>query len=65
MPRMCYVSLKVGHREFIGEGLTRQAARHNAAAKALRILHNEPLPSNDKKEALEEQNNEGNFLLHW
>lgn len=58
MPRMCYVSLKVGHREFIGEGLTRQAARHNAAAKALRILHNEPLPNNDKKEALEEQNNE-------
>ncbi|CAH1773248.1 unnamed protein product [Owenia fusiformis] len=46
MPRVCYVSLKVGQREFIGEGGTRQMARHNAAAKALNILRKLPLPNN-------------------
>ena len=49
---MFYVSLKVGQREFIGEGNTRQAARHNAAAKALKVLRNLPLPNNDMKKAL-------------
>ncbi len=37
MPRIFYVSLRVGQREFIGQGPTRQAARHNAAAKALKV----------------------------
>ena len=32
------VSLKVGSREFVGEGSTAQAAKHSAAAKALQIL---------------------------
>ncbi|EMP32280.1 Double-stranded RNA-binding protein Staufen like protein 2 [Chelonia mydas] len=30
--------------EFFGEGKTRQAARHNAAMKALQALQNEPIP---------------------
>ncbi|ESP03356.1 hypothetical protein LOTGIDRAFT_82984, partial [Lottia gigantea] len=43
--RTAYVSLKVGQREFIGEGPTHQAARHTAANKALRILKNLPTPT--------------------
>lgn len=35
----------MGPREFIGEGPSRQAARHNAAAKALRVRPPCPLPS--------------------
>lgn len=51
MSRAFYVSLRVGHREFIGDGPTRQAARHNAAIKALRILKNLPMnqESGEKK----------------
>ncbi|XP_063307391.1 double-stranded RNA-binding protein Staufen homolog 2 isoform X5 [Pelobates fuscus] len=39
-----YVQLTVGNSEFYGEGKTRQAARHNAALKALQALKNEPIP---------------------
>lgn len=49
MPRVFYVSLKVGQREFIGEGHNRQDARNDAAAKALNILKKLPLPSDDSK----------------
>lgn len=38
------MQLSVGSHEFIGEGRTRQAARHNAAMKALQALRNEPIP---------------------
>lgn len=34
----------MGSHEFIGEGRTRQAARHNAAMKALQALRDEPIP---------------------
>lgn len=44
MPKVFYVQLTVGNKEFIGEGRTRQAARHNAAMKALQALKNEPIP---------------------
>jgi double-stranded RNA-binding protein Staufen len=50
MSRAFYVSLRVGSREFIGDGPTRQTARHNAAQKALRILKNLPVQNNTKKE---------------
>lgn len=40
---MYKVTVKVGEREFSGEGLTAQAARHDAAAKALDQLRNLPL----------------------
>ncbi|CAL8292717.1 unnamed protein product [Lota lota] len=44
IPKIFYVQLSVGANEFIGEGRTRQAARHNAAMKALQALRNEPIP---------------------
>ncbi|XP_078249974.1 double-stranded RNA-binding protein Staufen homolog 2 isoform X4 [Pogona vitticeps] len=44
VPKIFYVQLTVGEREFFGEGKTRQAARHNAAMKALEVLQNEPIP---------------------
>ncbi|KAK6491001.1 double-stranded RNA-binding protein Staufen-like protein 2-like isoform X2 [Huso huso] len=44
VPKIFYVQLTVGTSEFIGEGRTRQAARHNAAMKALQALRNEPIP---------------------
>ncbi|XP_026983702.1 double-stranded RNA-binding protein Staufen homolog 2 isoform X4 [Sagmatias obliquidens] len=44
MPKIFYVQLTVGNNEFFGEGKTRQAARHNAAMKALQALQNEPIP---------------------
>ncbi|XP_036373330.1 double-stranded RNA-binding protein Staufen homolog 2 [Megalops cyprinoides] len=44
VPKIFYVQLTVGNCEFIGEGRTRQAARHNAAMKALQALRNEPIP---------------------
>jgi len=58
MNRAFYVALRVGHREFIGDGPTRQAARHNAAQKALRILQNLPLQDAQKhceEEEVEEE----------
>lgn len=45
VPKIFYVQLSVGSHEFIGEGRTRQAARHNAAMKALQALRNEPIPN--------------------
>ncbi|XP_031439330.1 double-stranded RNA-binding protein Staufen homolog 2 isoform X2 [Clupea harengus] len=44
VPKVFYVQLTVGNNEFIGEGRTRQAARHNAAMKALQALRNQPIP---------------------
>ena len=49
MPRVFYVSLRVGQREFIGEGHNRQEARNDAATKALNILKKLPLPNEDTK----------------
>ncbi|XP_034189818.2 double-stranded RNA-binding protein Staufen isoform X1 [Osmia lignaria lignaria] len=43
-PQLYIVSLKVGEREFIGRGVTGQAARHNAASKALEQLRQLPIP---------------------
>ena len=58
-PRIYYVSLKVGSREFIGEGNTRQVARHCAATKALEILRSLPMPDSkpmkDGKEEVKEE----------
>lgn len=44
-----YVSLKVGNRQFFGEGRTAQAARHAAAEEALTVLRNLPFPDHVKK----------------
>ncbi|PSN36981.1 Double-stranded RNA-binding protein Staufen [Blattella germanica] len=43
-PPLFLVSLRVGAREFLGEGPTSQAARHDAASKALHQLKPLPLP---------------------
>ncbi|MGH0124974.1 UNVERIFIED_CONTAM: hypothetical protein FKN15_005525 [Acipenser sinensis] len=56
VPKIFYVQLTVGNSEFIGEGKTRQAARHNAAMKALQALRNEPIP--DKTPQSIERKNE-------
>jgi double-stranded RNA-binding protein Staufen len=47
-PHRFYVALKVGEREFIGEGETMQAARHNAASMALKLLHSLPMPTREQ-----------------
>ncbi|PWA18218.1 hypothetical protein CCH79_00004238 [Gambusia affinis] len=54
VPKIFYVQLSVGSREFIGEGRTRQAARHNAAMKALQALRNEPIPERPPQSPEEE-----------
>lgn len=38
------MELSIGGQQFHGKGRTRQAAKHDAAAKALKVLQNEPLP---------------------
>ncbi|XP_038225416.1 double-stranded RNA-binding protein Staufen homolog 1 isoform X5 [Dermochelys coriacea] len=43
-PLLYQVELSIGGQQFHGKGRTRQAAKHDAAAKALKILQNEPLP---------------------
>lgn len=43
-PIRCCVELKVGDHDFIGDGKTVQAARHNAAAKALIMMKSLPPP---------------------
>lgn len=44
MQGLYLVTLKVGEREFTGRGLTGQAARHDAASRALEQLRLLPLP---------------------
>lgn len=39
------MSVIVGSREFVGEGTTRQAAKHDAASKALNLIKTLPLPT--------------------
>ncbi|XP_034881259.1 double-stranded RNA-binding protein Staufen homolog 1 isoform X7 [Mirounga leonina] len=43
-PLLYQVELSVGGQQFNGKGKTRQAAKHDAAAKALRTLQSEPPP---------------------
>lgn len=38
-----HMELSVGGQQFIGKGRTRQLAKHDAAAKALKVLHKEPI----------------------
>ncbi|KAI2649086.1 hypothetical protein H4Q32_020291 [Labeo rohita] len=57
VPKVFYVQLTVGNNEFIGEGRTRQAARHNAAMKALQALKNEPIPERPPQEKKETEEN--------
>ncbi|XP_041670273.1 double-stranded RNA-binding protein Staufen homolog 2 [Cheilinus undulatus] len=58
VPKIFYVQLSVGSHEFIGEGRTRQAARHNAAMKALQALRNEPIPERPPQSSEEKEDSE-------
>lgn len=42
-PMIYHMELSVGGQQFIGKGRTRQLAKHDAAAKALKELHKEPI----------------------
>lgn len=44
-PMLYQVELSIGGQQFHGKGRTRQAAKHDAAAKALKFLQHEPLPN--------------------
>lgn len=44
-PMLYQVELAIGGQQFHGKGRTRQAAKHDAAGKALKYLQHEPLPS--------------------
>ena len=66
--RIFYVSLKVGQREFIGEGNTRQSARHNAAEKALKILSAIPITPEESNKIHCDKSSDvkgGVFVLEW
>jgi double-stranded RNA-binding protein Staufen len=49
-PPVFYVTLKVGEREFSGQGKTAQTAKHDAAAKALLELKALPMPESCSQE---------------
>jgi Double-stranded RNA binding motif len=49
-PPVFYVTLKVGDREFSGQGKTAQTAKHDAAAKALLELKALPMPESSSQE---------------
>ncbi|CAG06952.1 unnamed protein product, partial [Tetraodon nigroviridis] len=42
-PILYHMELSVGGQQFIGKGRTRQLAKNDAAAKALKVLHKEPI----------------------
>ncbi|XP_031786214.1 double-stranded RNA-binding protein Staufen homolog 2 isoform X1 [Nasonia vitripennis] len=54
------VTLKVGEREFIGRGVTGQAARHDAASRALEQLRQLPLPEELASSTITTENGAGN-----
>ncbi|XP_022349579.1 double-stranded RNA-binding protein Staufen homolog 1 isoform X2 [Enhydra lutris kenyoni] len=56
-PLLYQVELSVGGQQFNGKGKTRQAAKHDAAAKALRTLQSEPQPERPEGRRLGEQVN--------
>lgn len=50
IPRICCVKLMVGDQEFYGEGRDKQAARKNAASKAVRVMREELAAARQKGE---------------
>lgn len=42
-PMLYHMELSVGGQQFIGRGRSRQLAKHDAAAKAVKVLHKEPM----------------------
>lgn len=62
-PVTFFTLLRVGGKEFVGEGRTRQMAKHNAAAKALRVLRQTPDEPQPGACAASPPNNNGEFVL--
>lgn len=58
-PMLYQVELSIGGQQFHGKGRTRQAAKHDAAAKALKLLQNEPMP--DKPEVNGKESDDENL----
>ena len=42
-PFLYHMELSIGGQQFHGKGRTRQLAKHDAAARALKVLENEPM----------------------
>ncbi|XP_056294118.1 double-stranded RNA-binding protein Staufen homolog 1 isoform X3 [Pseudoliparis swirei] len=42
-PMIYHMELSIGGQQFTGKGRTRQLAKHEAASKALKVLHKEPI----------------------
>lgn len=42
-PMLYHMELSIGGQQFHGKGRTRQLAKHDAAAKALKVLQKEPI----------------------
>lgn len=42
-PMLYHMELSIGGQQFMGKGRTRQLAKHDAAAKALKVLQKEPM----------------------
>ncbi|MGH0168668.1 UNVERIFIED_CONTAM: hypothetical protein FKN15_055162 [Acipenser sinensis] len=57
-PVLYQVEVSIGEQLFHGKGRTRQAAKHDAAAKALKALQKEPLLEKDLEVNGEESSNE-------
>ncbi|GAB6028431.1 hypothetical protein CHUAL_002591 [Chamberlinius hualienensis] len=53
--RTFYVSLRLGNRQFIGEGLSIQLAKHNAAEKAIKAFKDMQISTEDKISEEEDQ----------
>lgn len=64
-PWLYQVELSIGGQQFHGKGRTRQAAKHDAAAKALKILQNEPLPEKPEVVCLKHLLAPLETLTHW
>ena len=59
------VTLKVGSKEFMGEGTTAQQAKHNAASKALKMIKALPMPDNVTPTQTTETNYSKNRLINY
>uniref|UniRef100_A0A3B4B2Q1 Double-stranded RNA-binding protein Staufen homolog 1 n=1 Tax=Periophthalmus magnuspinnatus TaxID=409849 RepID=A0A3B4B2Q1_9GOBI len=55
-PVIYHMELSVGGQQFLGKGRTRQLAKHDAAAKALKVLQKEPMLQELAEEEEEEEN---------
>ncbi|KAK7916571.1 hypothetical protein WMY93_012332 [Mugilogobius chulae] len=60
-PVIYHMELSVGGQQFLGKGRTRQLAKHDAAAKALKVLQKEPMLQELSEMNGEEEDEEENL----